>query len=525
MLGASRDVGGSGYAVGMNPEPNPQLASPSDAPRAPGALPGGVVARYATGSLGTGGFATLPGLVLVYYLTDSLGVAALVAGLIVTLAKVWDVLIDPVIGGLSDRALAVRGSRRGPMLLGAVGLPFAFALTFAVPPGLPPWASALWVLVAFVAAATFFSLFQVPYIALPAELTSGYDERTRLLSWRVVVLTLAILLFGAGGPEIRGLFPDDELLGYLVMGVVAGLLLGAGLLVGGSVAPRQAPLPEGVPAARPPVLSLTHYREGLAVLRQSQPFRALLGAFVLQGLATGLMLAGAQFVATWVLRDEGAVTVLFVALIAPALLVAPLWRLVSDRTGKERAFRLASLLFLIATLALVAMAWAPGWWVVAPVALAGAAYAGMQTLPMAMLPDVISYDAAQRGGLAGSGGAGRAGVFGGVWTAGETTGMALGSTVLTLVLALTGYVESAAGVSVEQPGAAVAGIALSFSLLPAVLMILSLLVLGRYRLRARDVDAGIGKDRGADRGGDLGDSAGTGDHAGTRDRNGEESTS
>ncbi|MBN9613475.1 MAG: MFS transporter, partial [Actinobacteria bacterium] len=149
-------------------------------------LPRGVIARYATGSLGTGGFATLPGLVLVYYLTDSLGVTAFAAGVIVTLAKVWDVLIDPVIGGLSDRALAHTGTRRGPMLLGAVGLPIAFILTFAVPPGLSPWISALWVLIAFIAAATFFSLFQVPYIALPAELTSGYDERTRLLTWRVV---------------------------------------------------------------------------------------------------------------------------------------------------------------------------------------------------------------------------------------------------------------------------------------------------------------------------------------------------
>jgi len=50
------------------------------------------VARYAVGSLGTGGFATLPGLVLVYYLTDSLGVAAIVAGVVVTVAKVWDVV-------------------------------------------------------------------------------------------------------------------------------------------------------------------------------------------------------------------------------------------------------------------------------------------------------------------------------------------------------------------------------------------------------------------------------------------------
>lgn len=451
----------------------------------------GTVTRYAMGSLGTGGFATLPGLVLVYFLTDTLGVAAIVAGLIVTGAKVWDVLIDPVIGGLSDRAFARKGSRRGPMLLGAIGLPIAFVLTFAVPGGLPTSASALWVLVAFIAAATFFSLFQVPYIALPAELTDSYGERTRLLTWRVVILTVAILLFGAGGPEIRGLFPENEALGYLVMAVVAALLLGVGLWIASTVAPVTIPAPV---SDRAPLISLSHYRDSLAVLRESQPFRALLGTFMCQALATGLMLAGAQFVATWVLRDEGAVTILFVSLIAPALLVAPVWQKVADRLGKERAFRIASVLFLAATLVLVAMVWAPGWWIMVPVGIAGAAYAGMQTLPMAMLPDVIAHDRTLRGAAdttiadnAGASAPARAGVFGGVWTAGETAGMAFGSTVLTIVLALTGYVASTAGVTVAQPAAAVTGIALSFSLLPALLMLASLFTLRGYRLRESDI--------------------------------------
>ncbi|WP_460797182.1 MFS transporter [Microbacterium sp. GXF0217] len=433
------------------------------------------VARYAIGSLGTGGFATLPGLVLVYYLTDSLGVAALAAGAIVTAAKIWDVLIDPVIGGLSDRSYAQAGSRRRFMVLGGIGLPIAFVLTFAVPGGLGPLASALWVLIAFMLAATCFSLFQVPYIALPAELTNSYRERTRLLSWRVVVLTLAILLFGAGGPELRGLFPDDPLRGYLVMALVAGVVLAAGMLVSASVAPQRPPLP--VVAG----MSIgAHYRAGIRVLRESAPFRALLATFMLQGLATGLMLAGAQFIARWILHDEGAVTPLFASLIAPALLMAPVWKLVADRVGKERAFRLASLVFLLASLVLVAMIWVPGWWILAPVALAGAAYAGMQTLPMAMLPDVMAHDRSEHG-------ANRAGVFSGVWTAGETTGMALGATVLSVVLAATGYVESTAGVAVDQPPTAIAGIAVAFSILPAVLMMLSLVTLTRYRLRERDI--------------------------------------
>lgn len=468
----------------------------------------GTVARYAAGSLGTGGFATLPGLVLVYYLTDSLGVTALMAGLIVTLAKVWDVLIDPIIGGLSDRALARTGSRRGPMLIGAVGLPLAFIATFAVPAGLAPAGSAIWVLVAFIAAATFFSMFQVPYIALPAELTDGYRERTRLLTWRVVVLTLAILIFGAGGPELRALFPENPLLGYLVMAVGAAIVLAIGLSIATSIAPISAPIVDRRGGTR--TFSLRHYREGLQVLRESQPFRALLGTFMLQGLATGLMLAGAQFVATWILHDETMVTVLFVALIAPALLVAPLWRWIADRIGKERTFWAASVLFLAGTLVLTAMTIWPGMWVLAPVALCGAAYAGMQSMPMAMLPDVITHADRTRPatagttgtsgesstvgtpgtvGTAGPEGAGRAGTFGGVWTAGETTGMALGSTVLTLVLAATGYIESLATETVAQPVAAVAGIALSFSLFPALLMVASLAVFTRYRLREQDLIA------------------------------------
>lgn len=483
-------------------------SSGKPAAAAPDELNRSVITRYALGSLGTGGYATLPGLVLVYYLTDSLGVGALVAGLIVTGAKIWDVLIDPIIGGLSDRSFTRTGSRRRFMMVGAIGLPLMFILTFSVPVGLSPWISALWVLVAFIGAATFFSLFQVPYIALPAELTSGYQERTRLLTWRVVVLTVAILLFGAGGPEIRGLFPENPPLGYFLMAVVAAVVLGVGLWIAATTAPTHstlAPINRAIPLnekrdARTPLL--THYRDGIAVLRDSQPFRALLATFLLQALATGLMLAGAQFVATWVLRDEGAVTILFVALIAPALLFAPVWQRIARKLGKERSFAIASTVFLCATIVLIAMVWAPGWWVLAPVAIAGAAYAGMQTLPMAMLPDVISVDAAERMRTPSDhersrpsesdvprSEEGRAGVFSGVWTAGETTGMALGATVLTIVLALTGYIESTSLVTVDQPASAVTGITLSFSLIPAVLMAFSLFTLRAYRLRQRDVEA------------------------------------
>lgn len=445
------------------------------------------IARYAIGSLGTGGFATLPGLVLVYYLTDTLGVAAIVAGVVVTVAKIWDVVIDPVIGARSDRMLARTGTRRGMMMLGAIALPVFFIVTFAVPPGTIQPIAAIWVLIAFLLTATAFSLFQVPYIALPAELASGYDQRTRLLTWRVVVLTFAILLFGAGGPALRALGGDDKFAGYLLMAVVAGVVIGVGMLISSFVAPRIPVIDAPAPPRESVATTLrTNYAAGIRALRDSQPFRALLLTFLLQGLATGVMLAGANYVATWVLHSEDAVTFLFVALIGPALVVTPLWQVVSRRIGKERGFAAASILFGLAALSMVALLWAPGAWVYLPVALVGAGYAGMQSLPMAMLPDVISHDAARNG-------SGRAGTFGGMWTAGETTGMALGATVLTVVLAVTGYVARTATPAVvaageTQPASAVAGIVLSFSVVPAAIVAASLIPLFRYRLRKEDID-------------------------------------
>lgn len=445
-------------------------------------LPVRTVALYAIGSLGTGGYATLPGLVLTYFLTDNLGVAALAAGLIVTAAKIWDVIIDPLIGAASDRQYAKTGSRRGLMVVGALTLPVFFALTFAVPPAWGPLAGAVCVLLAFLATATSFSLFQVPYVALPAELTSGYDERTRLLGWRVVVLTASILLFGAGGPELRRA-TADPVTGYLLMGVVAGVLIGVGMLIASRTADAAARsmAAADLPKALVPVGLREQYAAGLHTLRRSQPFRALLGTFLLQALATGTMLAGAQYVATWVLRSEDAVTLVFLALVGPALVATPGWTIVARRLGKERAFAIASGVFLIAAASLVVAVWTPGAWMYGSIAVAGIAYAGLQSLPMAMLPDVISHDERHSG-------RGQAGTFTGVWTAGETIGFALGASAVSLTLAATGYVSSVAGATASQPDAAITGIVLAFSILPSFLMAASLLTLRRYRLRRADID-------------------------------------
>ncbi|WP_315985005.1 MFS transporter [Rhodococcus sp. WS3] len=436
--------------------------------RAGGRLSRGVVAAYAAGSVGTGGFGVLPGLVLAYYLTDTLGVAAGLASLVVIVPKIADVLVDPLIGTVSDRSSHRTGTRVPLMLAGSLALPLLFVLTFAAPVSAGPGVGAVWVLVFFLLAASAYSLFQVPYIALPTELTGDYHERTRLVSVRIAVLALAILVIGGGGPALRNATGGGAA-GYLVMAVgVSALMCGAMLWAVFGAARRT------VTRADAPVGSLlSQYRDGFDAVRSTRSFRLLVIVFVLQALATAVMLGGAQYLATYVMGNEDAITGLFAALVGPALVIMPLWYRYSHRHGKLRGYVVASTVFVVATLLLAFAAVDAGAWIYGAVGLAGVGYAGMQVFPLAMLPDVIEDDAR-------IGGRQRGGSLSGIWTAAETAGLALGPAVFLLFLASTGFVSSQAGETVDQPDSAITGIALGFSLAPAALVAISLVVLRAY---------------------------------------------
>ncbi|KGN40340.1 MFS transporter [Knoellia aerolata] len=418
-------------------------------------------AGYAAGSVGTGGFGTLPGLVLAYYLTDTLGVAAALAAVVVLLPKVWDVVIDPAIGARSDRELTTRGSRHRLMTLGALTLPVGFVAMFAVPDGWSGAVAAVWVTVAFVLATTSFSLFQVPYIAAPADLTSDYAERTRMMAWRVGVLALAILVFGAGAPGVRALLGGGRA-GYLVMAVVSALALTAGMLA--TVASLRGHDAPAARVAQPPTL-----RAGVDALRELPRFRALLVVFVLQALAVGIVLAATQYVATYLLGSASWVSVLFAAVVAPALVVMPAWKRYGAARGKRTAYLASSRLFVLAcALQLPALGLGWVWLSVLALALGGVAYAGMQLFPLAMLPDVVEEAGRARGGA-----------MSGVWTALETAGLALGPGIVLVMLAVGGFVSST-GDPVAQPRGAEVAMALAFSLVPALLAVLSIAALRRY---------------------------------------------
>src|SRR5690606_17110756 len=103
------------------------------------------------------------------------------------------------------------------------------------------------------------------------------------------------------------------------------------------------------------------------------------------------------------------------------------------------------------------------------------------------LADAAAVDAMRTG-------SNRVGVYTGVWTAGETLGLAFGPFLFAAILAVGGYVSSTTG-SAAQPGSALTAIAWGFTVVPAALVELSLIFVTRYGLdeaevrRAREVAA------------------------------------
>jgi Na+/melibiose symporter-like transporter len=149
------------------------------------------------------------------------------------------------------------------------------------------------------------------------------------------------------------------------------------------------------------------------------------------------------------------------------------------RVGKRTGYVASSVVLALGAFGAAGARTAPVGVVFAAVALVGVGYAGCQVFPLAMLPDAAAVDTRRTGSS-------RVGVYTGVWTAAETLGLALGPGLFALVLALGGYQSSTDG-DVVQSDLTVAAITYGFSVLPAMLVLVSLWWLSRYTLDARQV--------------------------------------
>ena len=132
-------------------------------------------------------------MLLIYY-NQVLGVSGTLSGIAVAIALAVDAITDPAVGSYSDGFRHKLGRRHFFMFASIVPLSLCYFLLFWPPEGLSEFALFLWLVVFAVLTRTALTFFHVPYLALGAEMSVNYQERTQIAAIRQAVGMLGSLL-------------------------------------------------------------------------------------------------------------------------------------------------------------------------------------------------------------------------------------------------------------------------------------------------------------------------------------------
>lgn len=411
---------------------------------------------------------TIVAFYLLKFMVDVIGLRPALAGTALLVGKIWDAIIDPGIGYVSDR-VHTRWGRRRPFLLWFCA-PFgvSFFLLWLLPPIANQWLLAAAFTGLNMLFITFFSLLSVPYNALGPEMTRDYDERTSVTAYRMAfsivgglaASALPLLLVAALKP-VR--------LGYAAMGGVFGIIVALCPLIA-FFGTREEDVGE---------TDTETLRSGMKAALRNKPFLLSLTAFLANWVAVDVISAVFLFYLVYYMRlNEVASQPVLFAVFAMAAICLPLWVWIARRVGKKSAY-MAGLGYLAAVL--VAAIFLPQGNTVLIYALAVAAGVGISAahvIPFSIIPDAVEYDELHSGRH-------REGVYFGLITFLQQMASSGALFLVGWTLELSGYVPNA----VQSPRA-LWGIRLLLGAAPAVLLTLGIMAMAFYPI-TRDAHARI----------------------------------
>ena len=154
----------------------------------------GTTIAYGMPGLGAGYMYLLMSLYVMKFSTDVLLIAPAVMGVIFSISRIWDAVSDPIAGYFSDRTTFKFGRRRTWMLISFIPISFGFLAVFSPPESMQGQSLDLWMMIAILSFYSAITLLNVPHMALGAELSEDYHERTRLFGVRHIGFTLGSIL-------------------------------------------------------------------------------------------------------------------------------------------------------------------------------------------------------------------------------------------------------------------------------------------------------------------------------------------
>jgi len=341
-----------------------------------------------------------------------------VLGGLLLLARLWDVVSDPLIGVLTDHTPGRFGRRRPWMVAGTPVVMLGIWQLFVPAADAGALSLFLWALVLYLG----WTMVTLPHQSWGAELAPDYHGRTVLAGYREGAQIVGIVLACA----LPLLFTEDikSLSGAALSGLAWFTVVALPLFVLLAVIVLPDP-----PVAKQSSLP---WREGWRVMRNNAPFRRLLTAYLLNGVANGFPATLFLLFVSDVLLAPAQAPLLLLIYFLAGVVATPAWVAFSRRIGKHRAWAI-SMLWNSAVFVFVPLL-GPGdvWPFIAICLLSGLSLGADLALPSAMQADVVDVDRAATG-------VERTGLYFAVWAMGTKLALALAVGIALPTLAAFGF--------------------------------------------------------------------------------------
>lgn len=379
-------------------------------------------------------------------------------GAIFLLARLWDAVIDPAIGLLSDRTRTRFGRRRPWIAVGSVLFSLGALAAFLPPAWFGPLALSAALFVLYLG----YSMIATPLAAWSGELSGQYHERTRIATYTMVMTALALLLALVLPSVLATRLAGQPGLQLAAMGAMVAVLLVITLPLG------LGALPEPAPAAGPP--PPFHLRETVRFLARETLLLRVLASNGAVRLGQGVRTALFVFFVAQYMNSPALAPALFLYQYVFGILACPLWLAIGRRIGKSRAAVAGELLQMAINLGLLLVQ--PGGW---PLLLAlttaqGLAQGSGNLMLRAIVADVVDAHRLETGHD-------RIGLFFSVFSLSDKAGLALAVGVALPLVGWLGFDPNHANTA-----AALFGLKAVFALGPALSHLISAVIIHGFPL-------------------------------------------
>lgn len=272
--------------------------------------------------------------ILIFY-TDVYGISAAAAGTIMLVARLWDMVSDPLMGIIADRTKTRWGKFRPYILWMAVPYAVLAVMTFTTP-DFGETGKVIYAGVTYLLLMTAYTAINLPYSSLGAVMTADSIERTGLNSYRFVFAFIGQLIVSGSALTLAKFFGNgNDKDGYQIT-LIFFALISLVLFMITFLTTKERVLP--------PKNQTNNLSEDLKNLFTNRPWLVLFSVGVISFVMFALQNLSIAYYFKYYIGDDASVQVFNVTGTIALILAIPLSKPLAAKFGKRNTFIGSSLI-------------------------------------------------------------------------------------------------------------------------------------------------------------------------------------